>query len=116
MTGTDRVCPECGAPAGEAPFCANCGRNLTHEERLPSRGDWERDRLVGRRSEVQADAPAERAPRSRRALRIVLGVGLLAAIAVGAVIALAGSGSDHRTKTFTVPSGAMEPTIAVGSK
>jgi RNA polymerase subunit RPABC4/transcription elongation factor Spt4 len=36
-----RVCPECGELAGNQPFCAACGKNLTNEDRLPSRTEWE---------------------------------------------------------------------------
>ena len=36
-----RVCPECGKPAGEQPFCPSCGRNLATVERLPTRAEWE---------------------------------------------------------------------------
>ena len=39
-----RVCPECGEPAGSQPFCASCGRNLSHQERLPTREAWEAER------------------------------------------------------------------------
>jgi signal peptidase I len=119
--GSERVCPECGASAGEAPFCANCGRNLTKEDRLPSREEWGRDRLVGAAAEVHKDAPASEAPSeqsagSRRGLWIVLGIVLLGAIGIAVAVIANGSGSNHRTETFTIPSEAMEPTIAVDSK
>jgi hypothetical protein len=36
-----RVCPRCGEPAGESPFCKSCGTNLTQVDRLPLRAEWE---------------------------------------------------------------------------
>ena len=47
----DRVCPDCGSPAGTQPFCARCGRNLSMVERLPTRMEWERN---GRSSPASA--------------------------------------------------------------
>jgi hypothetical protein len=38
---TERVCPDCGRPAGQQPFCAGCGINLSNHERLPTREQWE---------------------------------------------------------------------------
>jgi len=46
-TGVDpdqRVCPDCGSAAGSQPFCASCGKNLAHEDRLPSRAEWDASR------------------------------------------------------------------------
>jgi uncharacterized RDD family membrane protein YckC len=37
-----RVCPDCGQPAGAQPFCAHCGVNLTGRDRLPSRAEFAR--------------------------------------------------------------------------
>ena len=38
----ERVCPFCGEPPGAGVFCAACGRNLAHVERLPTRAwEWE---------------------------------------------------------------------------
>lgn len=37
----ERVCPDCGQPAGAQPFCAACGLNLASLDRLPSRAEWE---------------------------------------------------------------------------
>ena len=42
MDPTQRVCPECGQPAGSQPFCAACGKNLSGVDWLPSREEWER--------------------------------------------------------------------------
>jgi uncharacterized RDD family membrane protein YckC len=41
IPSTARVCPECGELAGSQPFCAACGLNLSQQQRLPSRGEWE---------------------------------------------------------------------------
>jgi hypothetical protein len=35
------VCPECGNPAGQQPFCGACGANLNRYRRLPTRAEWE---------------------------------------------------------------------------
>lgn len=41
MTPLDtRVCPDC-EPAGTQPFCDSCGLNLTSQERLPTREEWQ---------------------------------------------------------------------------
>lgn len=40
MSDELRVCPQCGKAAGERPFCASCGTNLTTIDRLPSRSEW----------------------------------------------------------------------------
>jgi hypothetical protein len=36
-----RVCPKCGEAAGDRPFCASCGLNLTRVTQLPTHGQWE---------------------------------------------------------------------------
>jgi hypothetical protein len=41
MRSDTRVCPFCGEPPGDGAFCAECGRNLTAIERLPTRAEWE---------------------------------------------------------------------------
>src|SRR5450755_181736 len=46
------VCPECGSPAGQQPFCANCGLNLGSLERLPSQTEWSRERVASSVSNV----------------------------------------------------------------
>ena len=35
-----RVCPFCGERPGDGMFCAACGRNLAHVERLPTAREW----------------------------------------------------------------------------
>jgi hypothetical protein len=35
-----RVCPFCGERPGQGIFCAACGRNLAHVERLPTAREW----------------------------------------------------------------------------
>jgi hypothetical protein len=50
-----RVCPFCGAPPGDGTFCAACGRNLAAVVQLPTRAEWERERVP----EVPAVSPAE---------------------------------------------------------
>ncbi len=54
-----RVCPFCGDPPGAGTFCEACGRNLAAVERLPTRAEWERQR-IDRRSLTErcADATA----------------------------------------------------------
>jgi hypothetical protein len=41
MESGERVCPFCGRPPGAGVFCAECGRNLSAVERLPTRAQWE---------------------------------------------------------------------------
>lgn len=41
MESETRVCPECGEAAGQQPFCANCGLNMSSQSRLPTRGEWQ---------------------------------------------------------------------------
>lgn len=35
-SGSQRVCPRCGAPSGEGTWCAGCGLNLRQLQELPS--------------------------------------------------------------------------------
>jgi signal peptidase I len=63
---------------------------------------------------VPESAPPPSEGGSRRVLRFVIPAVLLAALAIGAVVLL--TGSDHNTRTYTVPSEAMEPTIPANSK
>lgn len=102
------VCPECGVSAGEQPFCGGCGRNLSQERRLPSRGEWEQEHPDAAAVEKES---AQRASRRRwRVLAPVLAVFALVGI-VAVVVLLA----RHDVRTLRVPSGSMEPTIAVGA-
>lgn len=110
VDSTQRVCPECGAPAGEAPFCANCGVNLSSQARLPTRAEWEAlqygdDPLAGA-------TPGSQAGRTRWQWAF----GGVLAIAVVAVVALVLAENSGNTKTYTVPSEAMAPTYAPGDK
>lgn len=34
------VCPRCGSPAGQRPYCSNCGLNLLEQDELPSAEQW----------------------------------------------------------------------------
>src|SRR5437870_810820 len=80
-----RVCPDCGQVAVGQPFCSRCGRNLTQDERLPSRSDWERDHPEEvLRSAVQASA---RKRRLRIASLVAGTVVLIIVVAVGLVLA-----------------------------
>lgn len=36
-----RVCPSCGAVAGDHRFCGNCGLHLAAQPELPTRAEWE---------------------------------------------------------------------------
>lgn len=122
-----RVCPECGEPAGTQPFCASCGKNLIHVERLPSRGEWEagRARNVGARAHADAAAlarppashPGDASTLSGR-VRIALLTALpLAAVIAVVVVALLGGNSaavSGVTTKIPVTSPSMLPTLAVG--
>lgn len=37
-----RVCPRCGEEAGEQRFCGGCGLNLSAQNELPTRSEWEK--------------------------------------------------------------------------
>ena len=41
ITPTERVCPDCGQPAGQQPLCASCGTDLSTRDELPTRAEWE---------------------------------------------------------------------------
>lgn len=105
-----RVCPECGAPAGEAPFCANCGVNLSTQPRLPTRAEWEALQYSG--GPLAGTTAGGQAGRRRW----LWALGGALAVAVVALVALVLAGDSGNTKTYTVPSEAMEPTYDVGDK
>lgn len=107
---SQRVCPECGAPAGEAPFCASCGVNLASQPRLPTRADWEAAQRPEGAPAAAASSHATARPRRAK----VWAAGGLAAIVVVAALLLAGGGGS--TQTYAVPSESMEPTYEVGEK
>jgi signal peptidase I len=103
------VCPECGEPAGSQPFCANCGRNLTREERLPSREEWDA-RRTGESSANGSEFPSVERSKGRVWL---IGIAVLfVAAAIAAVVLLLGSGGP--TTTVRMVAGSMEPTIKIG--
>lgn len=104
-----RVCPECGDPAGDQPFCQRCGRNLSQEERLPTRREWEKTHRDAAEADVQL---ARRRSRRRRwiAVPIVALLALLAAAVVGVLVA------QHNVRTITYHVGSMEPTLTIGSR
>lgn len=54
-----RVCPDCGEPAGQQPFCAHCGINLSRHERLPTRHEYETANGGSATGSERMDQPAE---------------------------------------------------------
>lgn len=121
-----RVCPECGAPAGEAPFCSGCGVNLSGHAQLPTRAEWEgKPSTAELIDQVKAgDAPAPpppptpslaAAPSKKPLPRWFLPTGItLAAVAALGLVALFVFGPNK--KTFEMPSEAMRPTFEVGDQ
>jgi signal peptidase I len=115
-----RVCPECGEPAGTQPFCASCGKNLIHVERLPSREEWEarRARIIGARGQPDTAAISPPRPDQPRRLRIALVTAVpLAAVIAVIVVALVGGKSVAVSGVATkipVTSPSMLPTLRVG--
>jgi signal peptidase I len=103
------VCPECGAPAGESPFCASCGTNLTRVARLPSAEEWQ----AAHAAQPDATRPvaAGRGHRGRR--RVVIGAGVTILVVVGIVLAAFILRPDASTR-YRVPSGSMLPTLKIG--
>jgi signal peptidase I len=122
-----RVCPECGEPAGTQPFCASCGKNLIHVERLPSREEWEARRARTVEAPAHADTAAIARPLAghlgdasmlsgRVRIALVTAVPLAAVIAV-VVVALVGGKSvavSGVTTRIPVTSPSMLPTLPVG--
>lgn len=114
MDPEPRVCPDCGEAAGQQPFCASCGRNLTSLDRLPTRGEWvaaqdqqdEKDRATETRDSDRppldaATQPEPQAPtvaageepkRRPTAILALLASGVVVAVVVGALLATAGGG------------------------
>jgi uncharacterized RDD family membrane protein YckC len=108
---SDRVCPECGEPAGTRPFCGVCGVNLAQAERLPSREEWEA--AVPPERDGRIFAPPTNAPVYRPttdpsfegrpmanwgyrvgAFLVDVSLIILAGLAIGFLAGLAGAGSD----------------------
>ena len=56
-----RVCPHCGEPPGGGVFCEACGRNLSGEEQLPTREEWEAEHPAPPQVETAAFLEAMRA-------------------------------------------------------
>ena len=111
MEPNTRVCPQCGEPAGEQPFCAACGRNLLHETQLPTRAEWEAagsERVASKEGPVAQSST--HAPRSRRWIGWAA-AGVSGLIIVAVVIVLT---SGANLKTLRIPSGSMEPTFKIG--
>lgn len=108
-----RVCPECGEPAGDQPFCSSCGRNLAYEHRLPSREEWESGQT--------------HPPRPLRWLLLFAAAPLLlAAVGTALVVAISssrGGGHPHGLRTsgggsplsVRVSSASMAPTLEPGA-
>ena len=106
------VCPECGQPAGSQPFCASCGRNLTHEERLPTLEEWEALQAI---SASINDEDRHQQDGRRRRLAVAGFALILAAAVIAVVVLILTSGSSGNTMTVRVPSPSMVPTLAVGA-
>ena len=114
-----RVCPECGEPAGERPFCESCGRNLMRVERLPSREEWEARQKYERKRGLDHDdgpRPAASHPRLVRIARLAA-VPVAAVVVVVAVALIAGKSASVSgvTASVRVPSPSMVPTLPLGS-
>ena len=61
MDAEARVCPFCGMRPGVGMFCEACGRNLQAVDRLPTRAEWEGERVGERRPSAAGVHPlAER--------------------------------------------------------
>lgn len=86
-----RVCPECGEPGGDQPFCASCGTNLSKLDRLPTRAEFDekhtRQEAAVRNREQAARADAEQQAKQAERLRPWL-IGLAATLAVAVVAAV----------------------------
>lgn len=104
-----RVCPSCGAPAGDQPFCAGCGVNLSRVERLPTRAEHDEQASAARATQAPLDAVA-----SARCGRVgvLVGACVVAVAVVGAVAYLLTSGGPDRT--YRTPSESMEPSLKIG--
>ena len=113
MTG-DRVCPECGEPAGEAPFCASCGLNLTNQARLPTRSDWE-----AAQTPPPPPPQLESIPSAQPTTGVSRSNVRIAGAAV-AIVALLGAGAWflllRNKERYVIPSGSMYPTYAKGDE
>ena len=57
MEAGQRVCPRCGSPAGQDPFCSRCGLNLSELPSLPTRQEWEANQ-GGAYAQAQAAMPS----------------------------------------------------------
>jgi signal peptidase I len=115
-----RVCPECGEPAGTQPFCASCGKNLIHVERLPSREEWEAWRARGVAARAYPDTPAisrplvDRPGRARFALLTAIPLAAVIAVVVVAVIGGKSAAVSGVTTRIPLTSPSMLPTLPVG--
>jgi signal peptidase I len=168
VEATTRVCPECGSPAGAQPFCGTCGRNLSREERLPTRQEWAQ-RKSTQEADGQSAPPKQPPPPSSSAVSppqtaiapslprwlvplgfVVLGLAVLlgvlawpflllavASFVLGIVLAVQRRVAPGVTlivlslllpiagvifikafivKPYRIPSGSMEPTLAIGQR
>ncbi len=117
----ERVCPRCGSPAGEHPFCVECGLDLRSRGELPTRADWAAGRWMPPAqqeplahvtssaaapppSAVPSPGPPSPGPtglqRIMRPLPLVMaGVGL--AVIAAVIVLVAGSGDDEAPPTET---------------
>jgi signal peptidase I len=128
MQGEQRVCPECGEPAGEQIFCARCGLNLSTRERTPALPPR---RTASRRLLVAGFVLA--------ALSLFLGLlTAIPAIVIGILVITRGRGGAGAAiitlavalpvttaivlfgvldaRTYRIPSEAMLPTVEIGDR
>lgn len=106
-----RVCVQCGEAVGEQRFCGSCGFNLSQQEDLPTRAEWEATAQMqqGAASRAQgqggasshADAPPARTKRPK----VIAGAVLIGvAVILGIVLAAGGEkASQSSPDTLTQP-------------
>jgi type II secretory pathway pseudopilin PulG len=90
-TSDPRVCPRCGAPAGEHKYCPTCGLHLEDLDKVPTRGEWD----AGQRW-TDDGGSSEGGQRRGRLRRIVLliAVAVLGAGAAAVVLVASGGNDD----------------------
>lgn len=102
--GRVRVCPQCGTPASEAPFCSECGFELASAREIPTRTEWEQQQRPTELAELaeraippykagaSESAVAER--KRNRTIAVVSAAVVAAVIAVILVIVIGGASGD----------------------
>jgi hypothetical protein len=73
MEAAERVCPFCGSQPGAGMFCAACGRNLEAVERLPTRAEWQSERLASAGGDAAARPLAARCAEATAAFLAAMG-------------------------------------------